>query len=49
MSDNEQSVPTEGVDYGYTMIVWPSKGPVLETGNIVLVDSTSLMRQTSFS
>lgn len=26
MSDNEKSVPTEGVDYGDTMIVWPSKG-----------------------
>lgn len=28
MSDNEQSVPTEGVDYGDTMIVWPSQGKI---------------------
>ncbi|EEQ7792895.1 TPA: colicin-like bacteriocin tRNase domain-containing protein, partial [Escherichia coli] len=26
MSDNEGSVPTEGIDYGDTMVVWPSTG-----------------------
>ncbi|EEJ6140776.1 hypothetical protein B5O57_003958, partial [Salmonella enterica subsp. enterica serovar Urbana] len=25
MSDNEKSVPTEGVDYGHTMVVWPAR------------------------
>ncbi|WP_079972705.1 colicin-like bacteriocin tRNase domain-containing protein [Salmonella enterica] len=26
MSDEEKSVPTDGIDYGDTMVVWPSKG-----------------------
>ncbi|EOV3889992.1 colicin-like bacteriocin tRNase domain-containing protein [Escherichia coli] len=28
MSDNEGSVPTEGIDYGDTMVVWPSTGRI---------------------
>ena len=36
MSDNEKSVPTEGVDYGDTMIVWPSKGK-LPGGNTLMI------------
>lgn len=28
MSDNEGSVPTEGTDYGDTMVVWPSTGRI---------------------
>lgn len=45
MSDNEGSVPTEGIDYGDTMVVWPSTGripggdvkPGGGMGNLVLI------------
>lgn len=32
MSDNEATIPTEGLDYGHTIVVWPSKGE-LPAGN----------------